>query len=75
MVFILYYLGAWSSVQMNLFNDISGVTNNPSESVNAVFKRWLCWKELSLDALVQMFYLVLGYYVNEVRRGFCQYGL
>ncbi|CAF0895920.1 unnamed protein product [Adineta steineri] len=67
-------LGAWSSLPMNLFDDMSGVTSNPSESINAVFKRWLCWKELSLDALVQMFYLVLGYYVNEIRRGFSGYG-
>ena len=45
---------------MNLFDEISGVIMNPIESLNAVFKRWVAWKELSLDALVQMFYLVFG---------------
>jgi hypothetical protein len=71
---ILCFSGGWSSRPLNLFDEISGVTNNPSESFNAVIKRWLSWKELSLDALVQMFYLTLGFYVNEVRRGFCGYG-
>ncbi|CAF5066091.1 unnamed protein product, partial [Rotaria sp. Silwood1] len=64
----------WSSRKWNLFNEESGITNNPIESMNAVYKRWLGWKQLSLDALVQMFYLVLGYYVNESRRGLCSYG-
>ncbi|CAF4924714.1 unnamed protein product [Rotaria sp. Silwood1] len=67
-------LGGWSSRKWNLFNEESGITNNPIESMNAVYKRWLGWKQLSLDALVQMFYLVLGYYVNESRRGLCSYG-
>ena len=53
---------------------MSGVTNNPMESLNAVFKRWLAWKELSLDSLAQMFYLVNGFYVNEIKRGFCGVG-
>lgn len=53
---------------------MSGVTNNPIESLNAVFKRWLAWKELALDSLTQMFFLVNGFYVNEVKRGFCGVG-
>ncbi len=44
------------------------------ESLNAVFKRWLAWKELALDALAQMFFLVTGFYVNEIKRGFCGTG-
>ena len=60
---------------VNLFDEISGVTTNSIESLNAVFKRWVAWKELSLGALVQMFYLVLGYYVNETRHGFCGHGM
>ncbi|CAF4871704.1 unnamed protein product, partial [Rotaria socialis] len=58
-----------------LFDEVSGVTTNPIESLNAVFKRWVSWKELSLDALVQMFYLFMGFYVNETRRGFCAHGM
>ncbi len=44
------------------------------ESFNAVFKRWLAWKELSLDSLAQMFYLVNDFYVNDIKRGFCGVG-
>ncbi|CAM4845796.1 unnamed protein product, partial [Rotaria magnacalcarata] len=71
---IIDELGGWSSRPFNLFDEVSGVTTNPIESLNAVFKRWVSWKELSLDALVQMFYLVMGFYVNETRRGFCAHG-
>ena len=68
------FLGGWTSRGRHIFNEISGVTTNPVESLNAVFKRWLAWKELSLDALALMFYLVNGFYVNEVKRGFCRVG-
>jgi hypothetical protein len=71
---VLFLLGGWSSRGRHLFDEMSGVTNNPMESLNAVFKRWLAWKELSLDSLAQMFYLVTGFYVNEVKRGFCGLG-
>ncbi|CAF4078028.1 unnamed protein product [Rotaria sordida] len=71
---IINELGGWSSRMFQLFDEVSGITNNPIESLNAVFKRWLSWKELSLDALVQMFFFVMGFYVNEVRRGLCSYG-
>ncbi|CAF3364813.1 unnamed protein product [Rotaria socialis] len=71
---IIDELGGWSSRPFNLFDEVSGVTTNPIESLNAVFKQWVSWKELSLDALVQMFYLVMGFYVNETRRGFCAHG-
>lgn len=66
--------GGWFSRDYEVFNEVSGVTNNPIESLNAVFKRWLAWKELALDALAQIFYLVTGFYVNEIKRGFCGVG-
>lgn len=59
---------------MNIFDEISGTTTDPIESMNAVFKRWVSWKELSLDTLTKMFYLVLEFYVNEIRHGLCCYG-
>ena len=49
-------------------------TSGKGGPLNAVFKRWLEWKELALDTLAHMFYLVTGFYVNEIRRGFCGVG-
>lgn len=67
-------IGGWTIRTHDLFSESSGVTTNSIESLNAVFKRWLAWKEISLDSLAQMFYLVNGFYVNEVKRGFCGIG-
>ncbi|CAF4937674.1 unnamed protein product [Rotaria sp. Silwood1] len=72
---IINELGGWSGRMFQLFDEVSGVKNNPIESLNAVFKRWLSWKELSLYALVQMFFFVLEFYVNEFRRSLCSYGM
>ena len=67
-------IGGWNIRDRDLFDEESGVTANPIESLNAVFKRWLAWKEVSLDALAQMFFLVNGFYVNEIKRGLCGMG-
>ncbi|CAF0943604.1 unnamed protein product [Didymodactylos carnosus] len=61
--------GTWTNRPYGLFDEISGITNNPVESINAVLKKWISWKQLTTDKLVQMLYLFLGYYCNEIKRG------
>ncbi|CAF1499279.1 unnamed protein product, partial [Didymodactylos carnosus] len=62
--------------EYGVWNEISnsGPTFNPAESMNAVIKRWTQWKELSIDRFVTMSYPLMGYYVNEIRRGYCGRG-
>ncbi|CAF1454550.1 unnamed protein product, partial [Didymodactylos carnosus] len=64
----------WASRPHGLFDEISGITNNPVESINAVVKKWVAWKELTSDKLVLFMYLLMGYYCNELKRGFCDVG-
>ncbi|CAF1427654.1 unnamed protein product [Didymodactylos carnosus] len=67
-------LGAWSSRKLGLYDELSGVTKNCSESYNSVIKSWVCWKQLAMDVFVQMMYELMGYYINEITQGLTGHG-
>ena len=53
----------------NIYNPNSGVTNNVAESLNAVIKRLLDWKELPVDCLYLSLYYLQTFYFAEIQRG------
>uniref|UniRef100_A0A1X7UXJ5 SWIM-type domain-containing protein n=1 Tax=Amphimedon queenslandica TaxID=400682 RepID=A0A1X7UXJ5_AMPQE len=64
----------WILRKAGIVNPEKGVTNNPSESFNAVLHSLKQWKQVPLDVVcVSLFYLST-YYYREVERGFHQCG-
>lgn len=57
-----------------IYDPYSGVTNNMSESMNAVIKRLMEWKQAPLDATVLAFNYLQKFYVHEIMRGLCNVG-
>ena len=53
----------------NIYNPYSGLTNNVAESLNAVVKWLLDWKELPLDCLCLSMYYLQSFYFTEIQRG------
>ena len=49
---ILTCSGRWLIEPFGIYNPYSGVTNNCIESINAVLKRVLKWKEVDADTLL-----------------------
>ena len=64
----------WLIKPYNIFNPISGITNNASESMNAVLHRLVQWKEVPVDTMALCLYHLQNYYLNEVLRGLCDLG-
>ena len=64
----------WVLKSYNLFNPYSGITNNTSEGMNTVIKRFMKWKEAPLDTVVLCLSYLQNYYWNELLRGFCDMG-
>ena len=62
--------GRWIIEQFGLYNSLSGVTNNQSESFNATLKRLQHWHEVPVDVIVLSLYHLQGFYLNEIERGF-----
>ena len=56
----------------NIYNPNSGVTNNAAESLNAVIKRLLDWKELPIDSLCLSLYYLQSFYFAEVQFYFAE---
>lgn len=56
-------------MEYNLYNPVSGITSNQSESFNSVLKRVQEWKEIPVDSAVLSLYHLQGYYWNEWQRG------
>ncbi|CAG2237061.1 unnamed protein product [Mytilus edulis] len=52
-----------------MFDPYSGITNNLSESMNAVLKRENDWKELPVDLLALGFYYIQNFENYEILRG------
>ena len=59
---------------IGIFERKSGITINVSEGLNTVYKRLTQWKELRLDSMVLCFHFLSCYYINEISRGFNDFG-
>ncbi|CAF1143214.1 unnamed protein product, partial [Didymodactylos carnosus] len=49
-------------------------TSNAAESMNSAIKKYLHFKQQSMDRFVTNTYPFMGYYVTEIHRGYCQLG-
>lgn len=56
-------------VELDLYTPVSGITINPSESLNAVLKRFLRYKEVKLQVLALSLYHLDLLYQTEFLRG------
>jgi hypothetical protein len=68
------YSCRWVLETAKVYNPYSGVTNNCSESLNAVLKRLFDWKEVPLDVLILSLYYLQNFYVAEIQRGLAGIG-
>ena len=59
----------WNLEEYNLYNPMSGVTNNQSEGFNSVLKRLQAWKEIPIHSSVLSLYHLHAYYWNKWQRG------
>lgn len=71
---IVQHSSKWVLEQHQIYDPYSGVTNNMSESMNAVIKRLMEWKQAPLDATVLAFNYLQKFYVHEIMRGLCNVG-
>lgn len=71
---IVHHSSKWVLEQHQIYDPHSGVTNNMSESMNAVIKRLMEWKQAPLDAAVLAFNYLQQFYVHEIKRGLCNVG-
>ena len=55
--------------EYKIYNPISGITNNVSEGLNSVLKRFMKYKEVPLDTFCFSMYLLQNFYLAEIRRG------
>nr|XP_034316005.1 uncharacterized protein LOC117685662 [Crassostrea gigas] len=64
------YSGRWIIEQFpSLYDSYSGITNNPSESINAVLKRMTGWQELPVDSMMLSLFHLQNFYLVEIQRG------
>lgn len=67
---IQFHSGKWLIQKYpGLFDPYSGITNNLSESMNAVLKREQDWKELPVDLLTLGLYYLQNFENYEILRG------
>jgi hypothetical protein len=72
---ILKHCGKWViDKYQHLYDPLSGVTNNPCESMNAVIKRLSKFKELPVDCFVLSMVYLQNYYITEFQRGLAGIG-
>ena len=57
-------------MDIRVYSPFTGVTNNQSESFNAVLKRLVQWREVPSDVIILSLYHLQCYYNNEIERGF-----
>ena len=62
----------WILKAAGIPNQGNGITNNPSESMNAVLKRLKYWKQVPLDAITVSLYQLCMYYYHEIERSIHQ---
>ena len=66
---LMTFAARYSIEPWNIYNPNSGVTNNAAESLNAVIKRLLDWKEVPVDSLCLSLYYLQSFYFAEIQRG------
>ena len=59
----------WVLKSAGVLNPHNGVTNNPSESMNAVLHSLQNWKQVPLDIICTSLYHLCTYYHREIERG------
>ena len=65
-----YHSGKWVIEEYpGMLDPFPGITNNLSESMNAVLKRENDWKELPVDLLTLGFYYIQNFENYEILRG------
>lgn len=62
-------LGRWILEKMRIYHPFTGVTNNQSESFNAILKRLQKWREVPLDVILLSLYHLQAFFHNEIQRG------
>ena len=68
------YGSIWCLKGAGVLRAESGVTNNPSESMNAVLHRLQKWKNVPLDVIVVSMYHLCAFYKREIERSMHQCG-
>lgn len=66
---IIKHSAKWVLEEHKVYDPYSGVTYNMSESMNAVIKRMMHWKQAPPDATVLAFNYLQTFYVYETMRG------
>ena len=64
----------WTLKSVGLCNSHNGVTNNASESMNAVIRRLQKWNLVPVDVITNSFYQLCAYYHREIQRSLHQCG-
>ena len=64
----------WVSKSTGVVNPHNGITNNSSESMNAVLHRLQNWKQVPLDIICYSLFQMCCYYQREIVRGLHQCG-
>ena len=64
----------WVLKSAGVSNPQNGITNNPSESLNAVLHSLQNWKQVPLDVVCVSLFHLCSYYVCEITRGIHQCG-
>ena len=65
----------WLLIDLGLYYPHNGITNNIAESMNAVIKRLMEWREVAIDHSVIAFKFLQQYYVKEMMRGLAGHGI
>ena len=65
----------WVLKSAGVINPQNGITNNASESMNAVLHRLQNWKQVPLDIICYSLFQMCCYYQREIERAFHQCGL
>ena len=58
----------WTLKSVGLCNSQNGVTNNASESMNAIIRRLQKWNLVPVDVITNSFYQLCAYYHREIQR-------
>lgn len=64
----------WILRAASLRNPSKGITNNPSESFNAVLHRLQKWKHIPIDAITVSLYYLSSYFRREITKSLHQCG-
>jgi hypothetical protein len=63
----IHSIGRWSLETLDC--PFSGLTTNPGEGMNNLFKALLEYKEVPLDVAIVCYFRLSVYYDNEIKRG------